>query len=276
MARLTSMIGEFSGKLGGIVFTRGKSGQVVRKWVVPTNANTVAQQNNRSRFADAASLFHDLDHGAQANWDAYAASNYKPKRIKAGATYSGFQALTGTFNAASQALALTREVAMTFPGSGSITHGAFTPLKDPMTGTFTGTIDDGAGNALSQTLSAATLTSAGVFTATIQLSGVTTATPSWADPGSGRLSGYQFYCSMPNKPNANPYLMSLGAIAPIATATTIPITTDHFTFSMSADDLPIANRKLWVQAGDSVKVSGFSVSARGEFQPLGAIVITVT
>lgn len=276
MARLQSMLGLFSGKLGGLVFTNSKSGQVVRKYVIPTNANSVAQQKNRSRFADSASVWAGITEGDKAKWNAYAASSYKAKVTKPGCTYSGFQALVGTFNTATQAQALKREATIAGPGTPTITLGDFKPTTDPLVGTFSGAIDDGAGKAVSQTMSNATLSAAGALTVAIELSSKLTATPDWTDIGSGRKHGYAFFGSMPNKPSANPYLTSLGTVGPLSSVSAFSTTTTVLNLSMVADDLSIDDKKLWYEAGNTVKISGFSVSERGEFQPIGSAVCTVS
>jgi hypothetical protein len=82
MARIVggNPMGELRGKLGSNVFSRNKSGQIVRGYAMPTNPSTEAQIRARSAFAQAISGFHTLNAGNKAGWNAFAASYFNSKK----------------------------------------------------------------------------------------------------------------------------------------------------------------------------------------------------
>lgn len=94
MARIIGggMVGALAGKLGSTVFARNKSGQYVRQYVKPTNANTGIQNGNRSRFSSAASGFASLTGTIRGNWNSFALSNFRPKNATNTGQFSGLNA----------------------------------------------------------------------------------------------------------------------------------------------------------------------------------------
>lgn len=63
-----------SGKLGGIVMSRGRSGPTIRVRAIPTNPNTTAQAAARAALAKAAREFKALSSADAASWRAYGLS----------------------------------------------------------------------------------------------------------------------------------------------------------------------------------------------------------
>jgi len=96
MARIVggSMIGELSGKMGGMVFSRNKSGQYIRKYAIPVNPNTGAQLTARASFAGAVGSFHSLTPAEKTLWQNFAQTAFNPKQGINTGQFSGINAYT--------------------------------------------------------------------------------------------------------------------------------------------------------------------------------------
>ncbi len=64
----SAVVGAISGKTGGTVFSRNKSGAYLKGFVVPTNPNTIKQQDVRSSFANLVGLWKGLTKAQQQAW----------------------------------------------------------------------------------------------------------------------------------------------------------------------------------------------------------------
>src|SRR4030042_3931121 len=73
-----SYISEFRGKNSGIVYTKNKSGNCIRSWVMPSNPNTVRQQYARQLFSDVAPLWNSLTTTQRDGYNTYANNYYVP------------------------------------------------------------------------------------------------------------------------------------------------------------------------------------------------------
>lgn len=60
---------EIRGKIGGKVYSRNASGAFVRKYVKPTNANTVKQQSVRNTFGSLSGAYRDLTDAQRATFE---------------------------------------------------------------------------------------------------------------------------------------------------------------------------------------------------------------
>lgn len=76
--KITNYLGEFSGKLGGMVFSRNKGGAYVRKFVTPINPSTSKQRTVRERFSQRALEFRALPAETKAMWAEYVQTYYSP------------------------------------------------------------------------------------------------------------------------------------------------------------------------------------------------------
>ena len=93
MARvLANPFGDMRGKLGGTVFSRNKSGSIIRVYVKNTDRKSDSQIDRRSRFGNVASLWASLAGSLKSNWNQYAESSFAPKRGKKPGSYTGFSA----------------------------------------------------------------------------------------------------------------------------------------------------------------------------------------
>lgn len=93
MARVIgNPFGDMRGKLGGMVFSRNKSGQIVRVYVKNTDKESESQVARRGRFAAVSSLWSSIPLANKANWNQYAEQYFSPKSGKKHGLYSGFSA----------------------------------------------------------------------------------------------------------------------------------------------------------------------------------------
>ena len=80
-----------SGKLGGTVFARNKSGAYSRNWVNPINPNTTKQQTVRNQFANLISGWKNLSAADQQAWADMAPQYPYINRVGETSEYSGQQ-----------------------------------------------------------------------------------------------------------------------------------------------------------------------------------------
>lgn len=107
-----SLIGELSGKLGGQVFSRNRSGAYIRQYVIPVNPNTVAQQAARSRFSSAAGGYHTLTDTQKAHWQEFANTVFSPLDEPNTGQFTGFNAWTSLNNVCLQANTINSTVTL--------------------------------------------------------------------------------------------------------------------------------------------------------------------
>jgi hypothetical protein len=76
MARFVNTVGEIAGKVGNLVFTRGRYGGVLRRRAVPVNTRTEAQRASRGMMAGAAAYWRQniCAAGNDVRWNAFAAN----------------------------------------------------------------------------------------------------------------------------------------------------------------------------------------------------------
>ena len=76
--KITNVWGEASGRLGAMVFSRGRGGAYVRRHVTPTNPNTSKQRAVRERFSQRALEFRALAPEIKRMWQEYVNTYYSP------------------------------------------------------------------------------------------------------------------------------------------------------------------------------------------------------
>jgi len=274
MARFTPFLGELSGKLGGNVFARNKGGSYVRGWVKPTNPRTAAQMAVRSSFSSAATAWSSLSEGLKSAWNNYAITYFKPRVIKAGSTYSGFQAFVSLRNAALQAQRLSRSSKFHDVGV-TATFGVFAPQSDPPNNLFQGNLTETGEPPVNIYLTAASLEASTAkvtftFETSIEWGNLTSV---WEDPTSEESFGFLVFASGRNN-SSQLYQQCLGAWKPPATFDST-IHSSTWEVEMSTADYNTASRKLWYVAGDKIKISVFALSPRGESILVGQVPVTV-
>jgi len=91
MARIVvpGINGELSGKLGGQVYARNRSGMYVRSNAIPVNPNTDAQIRARTAFGVASSQYHALTAAQKTAFQNFANVSFISKSEKAPGSLSG-------------------------------------------------------------------------------------------------------------------------------------------------------------------------------------------
>lgn len=86
-----SLVSCVNGKVGDVVFYRGRWGPVARQWVNPTNTITPERTAVRNNFATMIAFYNSLTADIQQEWDIYAATLVKRNRISQAYTPTGLQ-----------------------------------------------------------------------------------------------------------------------------------------------------------------------------------------
>ena len=91
-------VAAISGKTGGTVFARNKSGAYARNWAKPVNPGTSRQTDVRSSFAAGSAVFSMIPGSAVASWNAYAAGLTRVNRQGDSYTPTGRQIFIEQYN----------------------------------------------------------------------------------------------------------------------------------------------------------------------------------
>lgn len=94
-----SYIGQLSGKLGGMIFSRNKGGSYVRAGVKGINPQTQSQLRARNAFASVSTLFRTLSSAEKSQWQEFADNWYSPRQggnVGQFSAYNAFIALRST------------------------------------------------------------------------------------------------------------------------------------------------------------------------------------
>lgn len=104
MAKLRSLIGSMSGKVGGMVYSHNRYGDYVRALKIPTNPNTGRQSRARASLGGASGMWGDLDPAERSGWETLAAAvqftgrNGTPVTLNGAAAFSRMNALAMNMN----------------------------------------------------------------------------------------------------------------------------------------------------------------------------------
>lgn len=74
MARFVNSMGAIAGKVGNLVFTRNRYGEVLRRRAVPVNVRSAAQRKSRGLFSGASAYWRQViaPNGCDLKWNAFA------------------------------------------------------------------------------------------------------------------------------------------------------------------------------------------------------------
>jgi len=284
MARIVggSMIGELSGKLGGTVFARNKSGQYVRQYVVPVDPKSQAQINARSSFAFASSSYHSMVDAQKANWDNFARTIYLPKNGTNTGQFSGFNAFTALATVAANAQFKDLNVQYADPVTGTPFTGQvvaeFAPSLVAPNSQIQANILTQSGTPAPMSINSATaMDKNGRVRVTINWNlgsgtGTTPVNLPLTD-GAGNKIGFSVYVSNPvQQPHmfiSNPEQYQIGTVGPLESVT-LPLSLDMgVSFDLEIPNLAIY--KSFPQAGQYVRISVYAVTESGQMIRIGAV-----
>ena len=96
MARVNqNPFGELRGKVGNNVFSRNRYGAIVRAYTVPSQPNSVAQIEQRTRLGNVSAGFKNLTSNQLRTWEQYAQHSYVPRRKTNRGNYTSHSAYVG-------------------------------------------------------------------------------------------------------------------------------------------------------------------------------------
>lgn len=284
MAKLTVLLGELSGSIGGVTFARNKAGQYARQRVTPTNPNSEAQDRARATFGTVSAGFHSLTPFQKSQWQTFANSLFKPRdgRIP-GTAYTGQQAYVAL-------MTQLRNASERNANSGQFILGAYTsslltdfPISSYTTApttNFGGNLQSSGGSPITQEFRGMAFTASnGNFVATFSLGGdgapPVPSAPVYIDPSSSHRVGYLFFGSEPVEQAGlavkNQYKNLLCAVASPTTFEDVYSPVSTFTIQASIGANGLAPRKSWYQAGQTFRVTAIAIDmTTGQTQKLGS------
>ena len=288
MARIIggSMIGELSGKLGGNVFARNKSGAYIRQYVIPVDPRTIAQVNARSKFGAASSNFHALTPEQKANWQNFASNVFNPKTGKLGVS-SGFNAFVSLNNVVLNAKIRSATFKIDSVAAPATAQNFGTSYDPPAFALESNLIMSGGGNSaisLSDITMEPWQTAGPYIDIPIKiLYNITGLSGPMGDIGytedaKGNYYGFKAFMSNPvAQPGVfvqNPYLIDLGTVKPVNFTTPVS-SPENFEVSFAAS-LLAANYQALGTTGQYVEISVFQVSQTGMLLKSGSRMLEIT
>ena len=87
--------GDVRGKLGANVFTRNRHGAVIRAYVKPSQPNSIAQIQQRTRLGNMSAQFRNLTTEQRARWESWARNKYVPRHKINTGNYTAHSAFVG-------------------------------------------------------------------------------------------------------------------------------------------------------------------------------------
>lgn len=76
--KVTNVFGEFSGKMGGVVWSRNRGGAYIRRFVTPLNPSTEKQMKQRYAFGVNAQRYSLVSDEVKPLWNTYANTVFVP------------------------------------------------------------------------------------------------------------------------------------------------------------------------------------------------------
>ena len=285
MARVIFINAILSGKLGGTVYAHNKAGPYVRRYVIPTNPNTIAQADARNEFLAATTAWHQLSDAQKAAWNTYGTSDFKAKNPVLGVLYSGFNAFVSLWNASKNAQRKHRSFTMKGDGINDLTFTEEDWLlsNTPPTGTFSTYIETSAGDPLGTTIGDIALFTNGTAIFRLHLiNGVKgqTEAPLFIEPNTELPVGYILYASnvigQPEHFVTKPNQTIIGSFRP--PEITLGWIADNSTidFTLDVPDASIPDHKLWYDAGDICRLEVWACGQTGPLIRIGEKIVTVT
>jgi hypothetical protein len=282
MARVTSLIGNFSGKMAGMVFANNKGGAYVRQFKMPTNPKSTAQNRVRAAFANGTNFWKGLTSAQQAAYNNFALHMYKPRKPKLGVTYSGFNAVCALLTAAATGQGLARATTIKI-GSAAITFtaGSYAGQSHAPSYSLSSQISTAASLPINLTFASAVFTAAGILTVHLTADQTMSTCPLIVNPGASETCGFVFFMSNgfsnSNQFVQNPALHCIGATPPMSGLTGTPAgTLTDLNINFATADLNVSARKLWVVAGNLVRISCYIMSGSGQAAYIGEVQTTIT
>lgn len=219
---LNSQLGQLSGKLGGMIFSRNRGGDYVRAGVKGVNPQTQAQLKARNAFASVSTLFRSLSSAEKTAWQEFADNYYSPRQGGNVGQFSAYNAFIALRSTVQQAYRKAFNPTVTVDGialAGGQTYTDFTPMPEtPLALSLTPGVATPGGDSLPLTVHSATITKDGKFDIGLQVGDGNGAQISNNVDINGNALGYAVYISNGNPSDnmayANEFAICLGFANP--------------------------------------------------------------
>jgi hypothetical protein len=270
MARLiANPFGEMSGKLGGIVFTKNKAGQIARVYQKGCTSQSANQTATRSQFNGIAKNWKNLVYPVPNNWSNFALNYYSPLKRTNHGQYSAYQSFVACQNAYLNSNKWLTTVVITMDGALGVLGQTQLPClisTIPEECSIQPALYDGTQPVKSLSMPTVSLTGAGVLTALIRWipapqTGLTQA--SFLDPQQLPIV-FTFYMSEVISNIHNFVRHPLKSI--IASTGNMTITTPNLLLFQS---------KKFPYTGQIIQITACVMSTRGTQAIIGSKIITI-
>lgn len=296
MAKLSVILGELSGSIAGLTFSRNKGGQYVRQRVTPTDAKSEAQMRVRAAFSQVSGAFHAMTPTQKTAWNSFATSIFQPiGGRRPGTTYSGQQAyisLNQRLLNASQMAVGTPQFSIGGETSDDFASWPVGILETAPVENFAGTLTGSGGASVPMELTSTVFSaSSGIMVLNMSFVGtggggdpvaLQPTRPTFVDSSNGNAIGFLIYGSDPVEQEGlapkNIYKNLLGAV-PSPTAWDGSYTPAN-AFQIQADvNTPngLHPRKSYYTAGQTARISVFALDVvTGQTKLVGSKDIVVS
>jgi len=279
MARVVYQNAVYTGSIGGTTYSRNASGAIARQRVKPTNPNTPAQSQNRSRFGGSSGSWGSVDAAQRAAWNGFGKDSFVGHAGKKSGGVTGFQAYQSMFVTVANCLSIQRVITVTAPTAITLSHANFAYPLVPPQAALSGNIKTAAGAVLGVSIGGGcTLSSLTAdVVVVLKLSQAISAAPVFTDPVSGEKVGFSVQISRPmSQSNAAVRASSaqlIGSCAPIDTVTGTFTSIEEISLKF-AGPFDVGRFKTWFSAEDKIQLSVYMCSESGQQRLLGQVVVT--
>lgn len=282
---LNSSIGQLSGKMGGMVFSRNKGGAYVRAGVKGNNPQTQTQLKARYAFGSVATLFRSLTSAEKTSWQEFADNYYSPRNGGNAGQFSGYNAFIALRSAVQQAYLRPLEPVIKNTGvdiSSGITFTDFTPMPEtPIAKSFAPAVKTTGGDNALLSVKSAVIETDGSFNVVLQVGDGTGVDLAGNVDENGYEIGYAVYISNGNPSDNmsynNQFAVNLGYVKPWnATAPGTDLLAVETIGVDSSVAFPIGSLKRFPLLDEYVNVTVYAFNKYGMFTRIGNIETQIT
>jgi hypothetical protein len=140
--RLSGILSDVNGKLGGSCFARNHYGLYMKNWQIPANPQSQYQSDNRTNFATLVNTWQGLTDAQRIAWNVLGSTIKKINKVGEAFTPSGFDTFISCNQNRYLLVATPLVIAPQLPVIPQCTSTSF--MYDPSSGNVTGTLSGGS------------------------------------------------------------------------------------------------------------------------------------
>lgn len=282
---LNSPLGQLSGKLGGMVFSRNASGSYVRAGVKGTNPSTIAQVLARQAFGSVSTLFRGLSSIEKTAWQEFADNYYSPRNGGNSGQFSAYNAFIALRSTVQQTIRYQLNDYLEVNGAvptGGQTQVPFIPMPEtPIATTLLPAVATVGGDSALLSLTGAELTTTGLVSVDLQIgdgSGVDLVNNQDIN---GNALGFAVYISNGNPSDNmtydNPEAQLMGFFEPwlFTAPLTDALGVETYNFDVISG-LSLGRFKRFPLKNEYVLITVYAVNKYGMFTSIGSVESQVT